>query len=241
VIFVHETVSQGRRDAIAAFGAELRVVPGNYDDAVRACAEVAEAEGWHIVSDTSWPGYTHVPVDVMQGYRLMTAEALEQWQGAPPTHVFIQAGVGGVAASVSVQLRADLAAAPRLIVVEPDRAACLLASAHAGTITVVGGALDTLMAGLACGEPSLLAWEELGRAATAYMAIPDNATVAAMRDLAALGIVSGESGAAGFAALQLAARDPAARAALELDASSRVLLFSTEGATDPALYRSLVG
>ncbi len=240
VIFVHETVSQGRRDAISAYGAEIRVVPGTYDDAVRACAEVAEACGWHTVSDTSWPGYTHVPVDVMQGYRVMTAEALEQW-GEAPSHVFIQAGVGGVAASVSVQLRSQLPDRPRLIVVEPDRAACLLESARAGAITPVSGALDTLMAGLACGEPSLLAWEELGRAAHAFIAIPDEAAVQAMRDLAQLGIVSGESGAAGFAALIWAANDPAARNALALDAASRVLLFSTEGATDPELYRSLVG
>jgi diaminopropionate ammonia-lyase len=239
VIYVHETVSQGRIDAIAAFGAEIRVVPGTYDDAVRVCATDAQTQGWHVVSDTSWPGYTHVPVDVMQGYRLMTDEALTQWQGAPPTHVFIQAGVGGVAASVSVQLRE--AGGGRLVVVEPDRAACLLESAKAGQLTVVGGALDTLMAGLACGEPSLLAWEELGRAAFAFMAIPDEASVAAMRELAGLGIVSGESGAAGLGALRWAAGDPGARAALGLGPDSRVLLFSTEGATDPELYRELVG
>lgn len=239
VIYVHETVSQGRIDAIAGFGAEIRVVPGTYDDAVRACAAEADAQGWHVVSDTSWPGYTHVPVDVMQGYRLMTDEALAQWQGAPPTHVFIQAGVGGVAASVSVQLRS--AGGGRLVVVEPDRAACLLASARAGRLTPVGGALDTLMAGLACGEPSLLAWEELSRAAFAFLAMPDTASVAAMRELAGLGIVSGESGAAGLGALRWAATNAEARAALGLGPDSRVLLFSTEGATDPELYRELVG
>jgi len=146
-----------------------------------------------------------------------------------------------VAAAVSVQLRQRCPTPPVLVVVEPDRAACLLASARAGRLVSVPGELDTVMAGLACGEPSLLAWQELERAAAAFMAIPDDAAVQAMRLLADHAVVSGESGAAGLAGLLLAADDGAARAALRLDADSRVLLFSTEGATDPALYARLVG
>jgi diaminopropionate ammonia-lyase len=240
VIFVHDTVSQGRIDAIARYGAEIRVVPGTYDDAVRAAARAADTQGWFVVSDTSWSGYTSVPVDIMQGYRLMADEAADQWGDTPPTHVFIQGGVGGVAASVAVQMRARFRPMPRLVVVEPENAACLLASAEAGVLTAVPGELDTIMAGLACGEPSLLAWQELDRAAFAFMAVPDSAAVNTMRLLAGLGMVSGESGVAGLAALRLAAADPAARAALGLDARSRVLLFSTEGATDPELYDRLV-
>jgi diaminopropionate ammonia-lyase len=242
-IFVHETVSQTRVDAIARYGAEVRRVPGTYDDAVRAAAAAAELQGWLIVSDTSWPGYTEVPRLIMQGYRLMADEALDQWQegqGTPPTHVFVQAGVGGVAAAVSAQMRARLRLPPALVVVEPDRAACLLASAEAGKPAAVEGELDTIMAGLACGEPSLLAWQELERAATAYLAIDDAEAIAAMRLLAQLGVVSGESGAAGVAGLLAAARDESARSALGLGADSRVLLFSTEGATDPELYARLV-
>ncbi len=241
VIFVHQTVSQGRVDAIARYGAEVRRVGGTYDDAVREAARLAEAEGWFVVSDTSWPGYAEVPRDVMQGYRLMADEAADQWTGEPPTHVFIQGGVGGVAAAVAVQVQARYGAAPRLVVVEPDRAACLLASAELGEPTAIPGDLDTLMAGLACGEPSLLAWQTLERAAAAFMAIPDQAAVACMKLLAAQGVVSGESGVAGLAGCLLAASDPAARATLGLDGNSRVLAFSTEGATDPAVYRQLVG
>ena len=137
----------------------------------------AEAHGWHVVSDTAWPGYTEIPRDIMQGYRLMADEAAGQWTGDPPTHVFIQGGVGGAAAAVSIHLRARFKPAPALIVVEPDRAACLLASAELGELTAIPGDLDTLMAGLACGEPSLLAWQELDRAAAAFMAIPDAAAV----------------------------------------------------------------
>jgi diaminopropionate ammonia-lyase len=240
-IFVHEGVSQGRIDAIARYGAAIHVVPGTYDDAVRAAAAEADRQGWFIVSDTSWPGYTEIPRDIMQGYRLMAEEALDQWPGPPPTHVFIQGGVGGVAAAVSVQVRTRLDPAPALIVVEPERAACLLASAAAGAPTPATGDLDTIMAGLACGEPSLIAWQELDRAVAAFLAIPDTAAVRAMRRLAQEGIVSGESGAAGLAGLLLAAEDRAARTALALGPESRVLAFSTEGATDPALYARLVG
>ncbi len=239
VVFVNAAVSQSRADAIAAYGAEIRRVPGTYDDAVRAAAEAAEREGWTTVSDTSWPGYTEIPREVMQGYRLMVDEALDQVPD-PPTHIVIQAGVGGVAAAVAVHARSRLPKTPMLAIVEPDRAACLLLSAEAGAATVAPGALETVMAGLACGEPSLLAWQELDRSASAFLAIPDAAAIEAMRLLAGLGVVSGESGGAGLAGLLLAAGAPAARSALGLGADSRVLLFNTEGATDPVLYASLV-
>ncbi len=241
VIFVHEAVSQGRADAIARYGAEVRRVRGTYDDAVREAVRQARANGWFVVSDTAWPGYTDVPRQIMQGYRLMVDEVARQWTGAPPTHVFIQGGVGGVAAAVGVQVQAWLRPPPALIVVEPDRAACLLASAELGEPASVPGNLDTLMAGLACGEPSIVAWEILDHAAAAFVAIPDEAAVACMRMLAGYGIVAGESGVAGLAGCLLAAGDPAARATLGLAASSRVLAFSTEGATDPALYERLTG
>ncbi len=240
VIFIHAAVSQRRADAIASYGAEIRRVPGTYDDALRECVRQA-GHNWHVVSDTSWPGYTEIPRDIMQGYRLMADEAADQWTGPPPTHVFIQGGVGGAAAAVSVQCRARFAPTPALIVVEPDHAACLLASAELGERTAIAGDLDTVMAGLACGEPSLLAWQELDRAACAFMAIPDAAAAATLRLLAAGGIVAGESGVAGLAGCLLAAADPAARATLGLDAGSRVLLFSTEGVTDPELYEQLAG
>jgi diaminopropionate ammonia-lyase len=246
VIFVHQGVSAARAAAIAAYGAEIRRVPGTYDDSVRVAAEEAAANGWFVVSDTSWEGYTEVPRAIMQGYRVMADEAVAQWgaapgDGAPPTHVFIQGGVGGVAAAVSVQARTAFSPAPMLVVVEPDRAACLLASAELGERTSVSGDLDTLMAGLACGEPSLLAWQELDRGAAAFMAIPDDAAVATMRLLAKAGVVAGESGVAGLAGCLLAAADAAAREVLGLRKDSRVLVFSTEGATDPELYARLTG
>jgi diaminopropionate ammonia-lyase len=240
VIFVHQTVSQGRIDAIASFGAEVRVVPGTYDDAVRHSAEVAAAEGWQIVSDTSWPGYDEVPRHVMQGYAVLAAEILAV--EPHPTHVFVPGGVGGVAAGILSwlwELRG--AARPVFVVVEPDQAACLFLSAERGEPSTFPGDLDTIMAGLACGEPSMLAWTILGPGAHAFMTITDDAVALMMRRLAGERIVSGESGACAIAGFHHAAGDPAMRDALGLDARSRVVCLSTEGATDPGIYARIVG
>ena len=239
IIFVHETVSAGRVDAIAEYGAAVERVRGTYDDAVRAANQAAKRHGWFVVSDTSYPGYTEIPRDVMQGYRLMADEAADQWIGPPPTHVFIQAGVGGAAAAVSIQMRERFTPAPLLVVVEPEHAACLLASARVGALTTVHGGLDTIMAGLACGEPSLLAWQELERAAWAFLAIPDTEAADALRLLADRGLSIGESGIAGLAALRLVMTESVVRDMLRLTRDSRVLLFGTEGITDPITYENI--
>jgi diaminopropionate ammonia-lyase len=244
VIFIHSTVSEGRRAAIARFGAEVRRTPGTYDDSVRIAQATAAAEGWTVVSDTSYPGYTEIPRDVMQGYEVMAAEAFDALQ-APPTHLFLQTGVGGMAAACAgLAKRRWGDARPVVALADPDRAACWVESFRAGRPQPVRGDLDTLMAGLACGEVSLLAWEILRDHADAAFAVPDAAAVAAMRRLArpAPGeptIVAGESAVAGLAALLGA--DVAQRAALGLGPDSRVLVFGTEGATDPNLWRDLVG
>jgi diaminopropionate ammonia-lyase len=240
VIYVHEGVSEGRAAAIASFGAEVRREGRTYDDSVRASAEAASAHGWHIVSDTSWPGYEDTPKDVMQGYAVLAMEI--EAERVRPSHVFVQGGVGGLAAGVlSYRWEKFGANRPVMTVVEPDNAACLFASASVGALTAVSGDLDTVMAGLACGEPSLLAWQLVGPGVDAFMAIPDAAAIATMRDLAELGIVAGESGVAGLAGFRLAAQDAATRTALSLDATSRIVVYGTEGATDPDVYRTLVG
>jgi diaminopropionate ammonia-lyase len=240
VIYVHETVSAGRADAIAGFGATVVREGRTYDDAVRASTEAAAKNGWQIVSDTSWPGYEDVPKDVMQGYAVMAMEIEEQ--GAKPTHVFVQGGVGGLAAGVlSYRWERLGSARPVMTVVEPVTAACLYESAAKGQLTTVGGDLETIMAGLACGEPSILAWRILSPGADAFMTITDAMAAATMRDLADIGIVGGESGVAGLAGFRHAAADPAIRAALGLDAASRVVVYGTEGATDPQVYEDITG
>lgn len=246
VIFIHATVSDGRKTAIEAYGAEVRRCAGNYDDSVREAQETATREGWFVVSDTSYPGYMEVPKDVMQGYEVMAAEAFEALD-QPPTHVFLQTGVGGMAAAVAAQaVRRWGAARPRIVLCDPDQSACWLDSLRAGEPVAVEGDLDTLMAGLACGEVSALAWEILKDHADAVMALTDAAAVAEMRRLAHPlpgdpPIVAGESAVAGLTGLAAAMTVPEARAALELDETSRVVVFGTEGDTDPALYEELVG
>ena len=248
VIYVHEYVSQGRRDAITRYGADVREVKGNYDDAVKHAAATAAAAGWTVVSDTSYPGYRDIPLDVMHGYGVMAAEIVRQLAGEPvPTHVFAQAGVGALAAAVCANFWLQWGAQrPRFVVVEPTRADCVYRSLEAGRPVVVGGALDTVMAGLACGEVSELAWEVLHGGANAAVAVDDAYALEAMRVLAmpAAGdrpIVAGETGGVGLAALLAAQQHPALRTALALDASSRVLLLGSEGDTDPLIYREVVG
>ena len=246
VIYIHATVSEGRKDAIARYGAQVVRTTGNYDESVQQADRDAKANGWFVISDTSYPGYMDVPRDVMQGYQLMVHEAvraLPQW----PTHVFVQAGVGGFAAAVCAYFwERSAEQRPVFVVVEPERADCLLQSARAGEVVAVKGDLDTLMAGLACGEVSLLAWEILASGANAFCSIPDAAAVDAMRMLASPQggdpvIVAGESAVAGLATALLTAQDHTARSALGLGPDSRVLLFGSEGDTDPALYEQLVG
>ena len=230
VVFVPASAGAPDVKTIEALGAEVRWAGATVDESLRAAREAADREGWLLVADTSWPGYTEVPRSVMQGHRLMVDEALDQWLGEPPTHVFVQAGVGGLAAAAAVQLRARLAVMPRLVVVEPEGAACLLESAERGEATVLDGPFETVMASLARGEPSLLAWQELARSACAFVAISDAAALDAVGRLAGLGVSSSASGAAGLGGLLSVAGDAGLREAIGLDGASAVLLFNTEGA-----------
>ncbi len=251
VIYLHATVSAGRAKRIADYGAQIVWVPGVYEDALARCAADAAANGWGVISDTAYPGCMDVPRTVMAGYTVMVEEALQQW-GADvpatplPTHVFVQAGVGGMAASVAAYVRTRWGNdAPDIVVVEPERADCCYQSAMAGRPTPAKGDLQTVCAGLACGTVSLLAWDVLALTARAFMRVPDAAVIREMRRLAhpLAGdppVVAGESAAVGQAGLSAALRQPGMRVALRLGQASRILLFGSEGATDPDLYAELV-
>ncbi len=246
VIFVHGGVSDQRVAAIARFGAEMVRVDGTYDDSVVEAARVAGEKSWTIVSDTSWPGYECIPLLVMQGYTAIVHEALRQL-AEPPTHVFVQAGVGGIAAAVAGHLALVLGdRRPLFVVVEPARAACLLETAKAGHIVKIAHGEPTVMAMLECYEPSQVAWRILARAADAFMTVDEDEAIAAMNRLARPvaqdpAIVGGESGVAGLADLMRAATTADIGTKLALDRSSRVLVINTEGATDPVRYAELVG
>jgi diaminopropionate ammonia-lyase len=247
VIYLHAGVSEPRERAIVAYGAEIRRVPGNYDDAVRVCAAESAQNGWTVISDTSWPGYEEIPRSVMAGYTVITREIVDQMKGQPaPTHVFLQGGVGGLAAAVMADLSIDLPAdRARYIIVEPTEADCLLESLRADRPSKARGNLRTVMAGLACGEPSSIALQIVRAGAAGAIAITDELAGQGVRLLAKgtaadKRIVSGPSGAAGLAGLIAAASDRDVASAFGLDRNSRVLVINTESDTDPAAYRRVL-
>ena len=251
VVHMPKGSAKSRFDNIAKEGAQVTIEEVNYDDCVRmAAAEAAETEHGVVVQDTAWEGYEEIPSWIMQGYGTMAEEAAEQ-MGERPTHVFIQAGVGSLAGAV-VGCFANLYPdnPPKFIVMEAGAADCLYQGALAGdgAPRTVGGDLQTIMAGLACGEPNTLSWDILRNHADAFLSCPDWVSARGMRMLAAPvkgdpAVTSGESGAVGMGVLAALMGDPSyqdLREALGLSQDSRVLLFSTEGDTDPEQYRKIV-
>ena len=244
-IYIHAEVSEARAEAMRALGAEMVRIDGNYDDSVVLARDEAEANGWFVVSDTSWPGYTDPPRDVMAGYGVVVNEICDAVD-RPPTHAFLQAGVGGLAAAVAAGLRQQWGReAPRIVVVEPELAACLFESARAGRMTGIRIEEETVMAGLSCGEPSGMAWEILAEEASDFLTVPESFVGPATRLLARPAgndpeIEAGESAVAGLAALVAAARSAEMRGTLGLDADSRVLLIGSEGVTDPDAYAAIM-
>lgn len=251
-IFLHEGVSHRREQAITELGAFVIRTVGSYDDSVRVAVQTSRAKGWHVVADTSDDPADRMPALVMHGYSSLMIETLQQLHSSDnslPTHVFLQGGVGGLAAAVVSYLWEELGArtAPIFIIVEPSRADCLYQSALNGRPTPAKGKLDTLMAGLSCGEVSRVAWPILEAGTEFFMTIEDAAAVECMRILhhgSAGGgsIIAGESAVAGLAGLLAATRDPVGQALshLRIDSSSIILLIGTEGATDPDIYRELI-
>ncbi len=256
-VYIHAKVSEARAQAMADLGAEVVRTSGNYDDSVRVCARESAENGWFMVSDTSYDGYLDIPLKVMAGYATMATEALAQAAsqgGGPITHVFVQAGVGGLAAALAARLWmeagpgtefAPAPGQPRFVIIESEHAACLMKSARRGARATVRIRHETVMAGMSCGEVSLVAWEILRRAASDFVTIADSAVAPAMRMLAsgAAGggeIEAGECSAPGPVALIAVCCDQELRAAMGLDADSRVLVIGSEGATDPALYREIL-
>lgn len=241
-IFVPADMVAARRDAIRQEGATVTVVEGSYDDAVaRAAAEAGER--CLVIADTAWPGYEEVPAWVIDGYSTIlweTDDTLDQRGAGAPDLVAIQIGVGAFAAAVARHYRRGTAQhRPFLIGIEPLAAAGALRSIEAGEIVIVPGPHDSIMSGLNCGTPSPLAWPSLKHGIDLFVAVDDEYARKAMRLLAASGVVAGESGAAGLAGL-LALHAEKAPGVSQLAENSTILLFNTEGATDPEAYARIV-
>ena len=256
VVYMPKGSDPVRLNNIRALGAEATITDLNYDDAVRLSERQAKEHGWVIVQDTAWPGYEDIPTWIMQGYATLAVEALEQMRAqgvSAPTHVFLQAGVGSFAGGVLGFLASSLGdEMPKVVIVEPERANCIYRSARIGDGRphAVTGDLDTLMAGLACGEPNTISWELLRDYGTAYVSCPDYLAATGMRVLATPlkgdpVIISGESGAVTTGLLHLLMESTIGKAKslqldLGLDDNSRVLLVSTEGNTSPRAFRDAV-
>lgn len=250
-VYMPEGTAKERLDNIILTGAHCEITDMNYDDCVRMCSSMAKKNGWLLVQDTAFGDYTQIPQYVMQGYTTMALEAYRQLGDVKPTHIFVQAGVGSLAAAVTAFFSDAYGdGKPKIIVVESDKADCLYKTALAddNALHFVSGKLDTIMAGLACGEPSELAWPILRDYADAFVSIPDVCAEKGMRKLAFpegtdKKVVSGESGAAGFSALLDILTEPGnneLKEKLGFDKDSVVLVFSTEGATDRENYEKIV-
>ncbi len=252
VVYMPKGSVHERLERIQALGAQAEITDLTYDEAVQFAANCQEKQGWILVQDTAWEGYEEIPRWIMQGYTTMALEALNQLgEGVKPTHIFLQAGVGAMAGALA-GFFADYyqEAKPILTIVEPNRADCIFRTAQAqdSHLHSIPGDLNTIMAGLACGTPCTIGWEQLEEFADHFLSLPDEIAAKGMRVLGnpAGGdpkVISGESGAVTTGLVAEIMQNPRLadlRQRLHLDADSRVLCFSTEGDTDGDNYRKIV-
>lgn len=253
VIYMPKGTVQSRIDNIRSHGATVEVTDLNYDDAVRLANGMADKHGWHMIQDTAWKDYEEIPLWIMQGYMTMCKEALEQMidKGVESTHVFVQAGVGALASAVLACISNKYREKPpRFIIMEPNNAACVFASAASKDRTprAVTGDLETVMAGLACGEVNTFGWPILRDRPSCYIRCDNYVSANGIRILANpiagdQAIEAGESGSVGIGVLELLTSHSAfaeIKEKLEIGPNSKILFFNTEGATDPVNYREIL-
>lgn len=243
--------SKERVDSIKKYGAKTFVTDLNYDETVEMVAEKAAVNGWTVVQDTAWDGYQQIPEWIIQGYSVLAYEAqqqLEEMKAEMPTHIILQAGVGAFASSVAGYFSVNSRKKPVVAIVEPDKADCIYRSAKTDGIETVGGKMNTIMCGLACGVPNPIAWDILRNSADVFVSVDDAVAARGMRIYGNpigddIRIESGESGAVTLGLLSLVmqrAELAKLKEALSIDENSRILLISTEGATDQSVYRQVV-
>ena len=245
VVFMPKGSSEIRLKAILEHKAKAEITELNYDETVKYAESEAIKNNWVLLQDSSWPGYTEVPRNIMVGYKTMVQEFFEQTSDWP-THVIAQAGVGSFAASIFSSFISSTKQQPKFILLEPSGAACFFNSVKVGDKKPhLTPDLNTMMAGLSCGMPSILAWDIIVPIADIFAICEDNIAIKGMQILSQPtegdpSIISGESGAVPIGFLHEVATNPLysdLRDQLQLDVSSKVLFFSTEGDTDPELYK----
>lgn len=246
-VFIHANVSEVRAQAIAALGAVIHRIEGNYDDSIAVCNQQAAKHGWQVVSDTSWEGYREIPALIMAGYSVMTFEMMDQLNGDIPSHVLLQAGCGAMAGALIASMWQHWGPRlPTIIMVESDRSDCVYQSLRRDEICLVNIVSETLMAGLSCGEVSALAWPLIQKGAAHAVTIDDAGVGPMVRWLASPtaadrpSIVGGECSASGLIALLAIQADQRLASDIGIDNQSRVLVIGTEGNTDADVYENII-
>ncbi|MDC1245837.1 diaminopropionate ammonia-lyase [Pelagibacteraceae bacterium] len=244
-IFISEFVSESRAEAMRSLDAEVIRVKGNYDNSLKECIEQSNKNNWEIVQDVSWEGYKEVPKLIMAGYTIMVKEIIDEIDKNSITHVFLQAGVGGMAAAMIAGFAKLSKNIPRFIIIEPENANCVFQSIENNKPTTVDIKKETVMGGMSCGDVSSIAWEILKNSANYCLTIPDDAISTAVALLAEARlsdekIIGGECAVPGVIALIGSFNNKEYLDKLKLNAKSNVLLFGCEGLTDKAMYQKLL-
>jgi diaminopropionate ammonia-lyase len=244
-IFISEYVSDARGQAMAALGADVIKVNGNYEKSLIECIKQSTNNNWQIVQDVAWKDYMLVPKYTMAGYSVMMKEIVDQIKNNQITHIILQAGVGGMAGAMVAGIARYLDNIPITIVVEPDSAACVLESIKKGRIEKIDIKRESLMGGMSCGEVSLVPWEILKNSVQYCMSLPDDDIANTMRMLGNAGfsdekIIAGENSAPGVISLIASCEDEKIKNKIQLNEKSNILLIGCEGDTDQEMYQKLV-
>ena len=244
-IFISEYVSDARGKAMEALGADVIKVKGNYEKSLIECIKQSSENNWQIVQDVAWKDYMLVPILTMAGYSVMMKEIVEQINDEEITHIFLQAGVGGMAGAMVAGAARYLENTPKMIIVEPDSAACVMESIKTGKIEKINIERESLMGGMSCGEPSLVPWEILKKSVNNCISLPDDDIGKAMKLFANASfgddkIVAGENSAPGVISLIASCNDENIKNKINLNSNSNVLLIGCEGDTDQEMYQKLL-
>ena len=243
-IFISENVSESRAKDIASFGAEIIRVKGNYDDSLKACIKQSGVNNWKIIQDVAWHDYELVPKLTMSGYSVMIKEISEQTNHYI-THIFLQAGVGGMASAVIAGVARYFKRIPKIIIIEPQSADCVLASIEKGKLTKVDIKKESIMGGMSCGEVSLVPWQIIKNSVNNCLSLSDDniATTVAMLAKGEFSndkLIGGECSAPGIMSLIMSCNNKKIKQSLDLNEKSNVLLIGCEGDTDTTLYKRMI-
>jgi len=244
-IFISENVSKERGIAMQKLGAEVIIVKGNYENSLDECIRQSKKNNWQIVQDVAWKDYTQVPKLTMAGYSVMMKEISEQIKNINITHIFLQAGVGGMAAAMVAGIARYLSNIPCITVIEPESAACVMASIKTGKIEKINIEKESLMGGMSCGEVSLIPWEILNNSVKHCISLPDDDIAKTMKLLGKGSfsnkkIIAGENSAPGVISLIASCKSEIIKKNLNIDKNSNILLIGCEGDTDTEMYKRLI-